>query len=64
MQYETSEIMTVEELMEMLQIGKSTAYQLLASGEIRSFKIGRKWKIERGAVYEYIRGKTNGKGNG
>ncbi len=57
MQYETSEIMTVEELMEMLQIGKSTAYQLLASGEIRAFRIGRKWKIEREAVYEYIRGK-------
>lgn len=59
MQYETSEIMTVEELMEMLQIGKSTAYQLLTSGEIRAFKIGRMWKILKKAVYEYIQKKTN-----
>jgi len=59
MQYETSEIMTVDELMEMLQIGKSTAYQLLASGEIRAFRIGRKWKIPKKAVYEYIQKKTN-----
>lgn len=59
MQYETSEIMTVEELMEMLQIGKSTAYQLLTSGEIRAFKIGRMWKIPKKAVYEYIKKKTN-----
>jgi len=59
MQYETSEIMTVEELMEMLQIGKSTAYQLLASGEIRAFRIGRKWEIPKKAVYEYIQKKTN-----
>ncbi|MBQ8012409.1 MAG: helix-turn-helix domain-containing protein [Oscillospiraceae bacterium] len=63
MQYKTSEIMTVEELIELLQIGKSTAYQLLASGEIRAFRIGRKWKIEREAVYEYIRGKMHGKEN-
>ena len=42
MQYENTEIITVEELMELLQIGKSTAYQLLDSGEIKAFRIGRK----------------------
>ena len=48
------EILTVEELMELLYIGKNTAYQLLQSGEIRAFRIGRVWKIPKEAVSEYI----------
>ena len=59
MQFNTTEIMTVEELMELLHIGKSTVYQLLDSGEIRAFRIGRKWKIPKEAVCEYIQRKTN-----
>ena len=47
--------------MELLQIGKSTAYQLLDSGEIKAFRIGRKWKIPKSAVYEYIRLKSGGR---
>ena len=61
MQYENTEIITVEELMELLQIGKSTAYQLLDSGEIKAFRIGRKWKIPKNEVYEYIRLKSGGR---
>ncbi len=61
MQYENAEIITVEELMELLQIGKSTAYQLLDSGEIKAFRIGRKWKIPKSAIYEYIRLKSDGR---
>lgn len=61
MQFNTTEIMTVEELMELLHIGKSTVYQLLDSGEIKAFRIGRKWKIPKKAVYEYIQRKTNRK---
>lgn len=37
----SSEVITVEELMELLYIGKNTAYKLLNSGEIRAFKIGK-----------------------
>ena len=48
------EILTVEELMELLYIGKNTAYQLLNSGEIRAFRIGRVWKIPKEAVGEYV----------
>lgn len=48
------EILTVEELMELLYIGKNTAYQLLQSGEIRAFRIGRVRKIPKEAVSEYI----------
>ena len=54
MEYELNDILTVEELMELLNIGKNTAYTLLDSGEIKAFRIGRMWKIPRKSVYEYI----------
>lgn len=55
------EIITVEELMEILMIGKNRAYQLLNSGEIHSFKIGRVHKIPKIAVEEYILNKAKKK---
>lgn len=54
----SSEVITVEKLMELLYIGKNTAYKLLNSGEIRAFKIGKVWKIPKEAVNEYILHKT------
>ena len=55
---EIGEILTIEELMELLYIGKNTAYQLLKSGEIKAFRIGKVWKIPRESVNEYILRKT------
>ena len=57
---EIGEILTIEELMELLYIGKNTAYKLLKSGEIKAFKIGKVWKIPRESVNEYILRKTTG----
>ena len=55
---EIGEILTIEELMELLYIGKNTAYKLLKSGEIKAFRIGKVWKIPRESVNEYIMRKT------
>ena len=49
-----SDIVTVEELCEMLSIGKNAAYSLLASGQLKAFRHNRVWKIPKGAVIEYI----------
>ena len=54
MEYELNDILTVEDIMELLNIGKNTAYSLLESREIKAFRIGRMWKIPRKSVYEYI----------
>ena len=43
--------------MELLYIGKNTAYQLLNEGQIKAFRIGNTWKIPKAAVEEYIIGK-------
>lgn len=49
-----NQIITVEELMELLVIGRSHAYKLLKTGQIRGFKIGRNWRIPLNSVEEYI----------
>ena len=61
MEYESNEILTVEDLMELLNIGKNTAYSLLESGEVKAFRIGRMWKIPRKSVYDYINSKVSSK---
>ena len=50
----SGELIAVDELCEILMIGKNMAYRLLNSGEIPCFKISREWKIPRNSVYEYI----------
>ena len=52
----TSEsLVTVEELCEELMIGRNAAYSLLASNQIKGFRIGRIWKIPRESVNQYIK---------
>ena len=49
-----SSLVTIDELCEILMIGKNTAYSLLKNGAIKSFKINRIWKIPRASIDEYI----------
>ena len=51
---EESKVIGIEELCNILDIGKNTAYELLNNGEIDAFKCGSNWKIVRSAVDEYI----------
>ena len=53
-EFDNLEILTVPELMELLFIGKNTAYQLLREKNIKAFRIGNTWKIPKAAVDEYI----------
>lgn len=48
------DILTTEEVMELLNIGKNAIYKLLASGELKAFRVGRNWKIPRKEVDAYI----------
>lgn len=49
------DLITIEELCEILSIGKNTAYRLLNTKEISAFRIGRIWKIPRVSVATYIK---------
>ncbi len=48
------DILTVKDLCEILGIGKNTAYRLLQNGEIKSIRIGNKYKIPKEYLLEYI----------
>ena len=56
-----SSLITIDELCEILMIGKNTAYSLLKSGAIKSFKINRIWKIPRSSIDDYITNKIKQK---
>lgn len=49
-----SDMISIDDLCEMLAIGKNTAYHLLKTNQIRAFKIGRIWKIPASAIDDYI----------
>ena len=59
MDNENSPLITIDELCELLMIGRNAAYKLLTSGKIKSFKIGRVWKIPRDSVQSYIKEQSN-----
>ena len=50
----TALLLSVEDLMPLLAIGKTSAYALVRSGQIRSIRIGKKYRIPREAVTEFI----------
>lgn len=47
-------VLRVEDLSELLSVGRNTAYELVRSGQIRSIRIGRCYRIPRDAVAEYL----------
>lgn len=55
---EYPEVITVEELLEILSIGRNSAYRLLKTGEIKSIKIGHTYRIPILSVKEYILSKA------
>ena len=50
----TDDVITVQEMMDILAIGKNTAYKLLKDGEIKSFRIGKTYKVLTKSLKDYI----------
>lgn len=49
------DILTVKDLCEILGIGKNTAYRLLKNDEIKSIRIGNKYKIPKEYLLGYLK---------
>ena len=47
------DIITINQLMEMLNIGKSSAYNLLQKKSIQHVKVGKKYIIPKTAVIDF-----------
>lgn len=50
------DVVSIKELTVMLNISKNTAYELLKSGELKSIKIGKQYRIPKRFVIEYLSG--------
>lgn len=48
------EILTREEVMEILKIGRSTFYKLLQTGQLKGFKEGNRYKVPAKSVEKYV----------
>lgn len=48
------DILTIDELAELLKIGKNTAYRLINTGQIESIRIGRTHRIPKKSVIKFI----------
>lgn len=53
-----NELISLDELCNILKTGKNTAYTLMRTGELEAFKIGRVWKIPLASVRKYIKLKS------
>lgn len=51
---EYPEIISVEQMMEMLQIGKVLAYRMVEEKTVKSAKIGREYKIIKKSVIDLL----------
>lgn len=49
------DILTIENVCDVLMIGRNQAYKLLKNGELKGFKIGKRaWKIPKNSLKEFI----------
>lgn len=51
---EYDDILSIEDVMDMLHIGKNTVYSLLRNNEIRNLKIGKRYIIPKQSVINFI----------
>ena len=56
---EYGEILSVEDVMEILGIGKNAAYELFRNGEIKCFRLKNRWKVPKQAIIDYINEKAS-----
>lgn len=47
-------VLSVKQLAAVLGIGINSAYQLVRSERIRSFQVGKQYKIPKGALEDYL----------
>ncbi|WP_048472200.1 helix-turn-helix domain-containing protein [Mycolicibacterium chlorophenolicum] len=51
-----AQLHNVEGVMHRLGIGRSMVFELMASGQLRSVKVGRRRLVSEAALAEFIRG--------
>ena len=52
------DIMSINDLRSALGIGRTKAYELVKSGEIRSIKVGKAIRIPKISLLDYVKGSS------
>ena len=52
---EVQSILTIEEAAEVLRVGRTTMYELVLSGQVPSFTVGRARRLRRSDLDDYIK---------
>ena len=47
-------ILTPSDVMDILGVGKNTAYELLNSGKLKGFRVGRNWRVTCEALEDFM----------
>jgi len=61
---EDAPLLTVQEAAQLLRIGRSLAYHLVARGEIPAIRLGKAIRIPRDALNEWVVEQTRGDASG
>ena len=48
------DVVSVEEIQQMLRIGKNAVYQLLKNGAIKSIKIGKRYVVPKKYIIDFL----------
>lgn len=51
---EYGDVVTAEELQQMLKLGRSKTYSLLQNGEIKSKRVGKEYRIKKENIIKYL----------
>ena len=52
------DVVCIEEMMEILIIGRNKAYELLQTEQVKSFKVGKSYRIPKICIEEYVLSKV------
>lgn len=53
-----ADVMTVDELKEVLRIGRNAAYELIKNGSIKHIRVGKKILIPKQNVIDFLQSNT------
>ena len=48
------DVVSVEEIQQMLRIGKNAVYQLLKDGAIKSIKVGKRYVVPKKYIVDFL----------
>lgn len=51
------DILTIEEVAEVLKLGTTHTYRIVRSGQLKGYKEGKDWKIPKSSLVDYIQSK-------